>query len=163
MNETKPFQWTWRVLLLSVVLFGLSAYAAVRTLAGTWHVDPVPVPPAAAPFTPDDLPAPEPEVEPSSQPWRLDASMTRPVPLDTPRAHYTETARRAGIQGVVIIEAVIDEKGRVEDTRVLKSLPMGLDGKAVEAVRSWRFKPATRDGKPVKVFYVLVVSFKLKH
>jgi len=162
MNETRPSPRSWRVLFLASCLFCLSAYAAIHTLAGTWHIEPVPVPPAAAPFTPDDLPAPEPEVEPSSQPWRLDASITRPVPLDTPRAHYTETARRAGIQGVVIIEAVINEKGRVEDTRILKGLPMGLDQKAVEAVSSWRFKPATREGKPVKVFHVLVVKFDLK-
>ena len=143
MNETRSPRRSWRVLFLAACLFCLSAYAAVRTLGGTWHVEPVPVPPAAAPFTPDDLPAKEPDLEPISEPFRLSPETTRPVPLDTLRAHYTETARRAGIQGVVIIEVVINEKGRVEDTRVLKSLPMGLDRKAVEAVRSCRFKPAT--------------------
>jgi len=163
MNKTRLFGRSWRVLLLAAVLVCLSAYAAVHSLAGTWHVDPVPVPPPVAPFSPDELPPKGPAPEPSSEPMRWSPGMSRPVPLSTPRAHYTEVARRAGVQGVVIIEAVIDEKGRVEDMRVLKGLPLGLDQQAVEAVRTWRFKPATRDHKPVKVYYTLLVNFNRKH
>lgn len=64
--------------------------------------------------------------------------------------------------GVVIVEAVIDEQGNVKDIKVLKGLPKGLDEAAVEAVRSWRFTPATMDGTPVPVYYTLTVSFTLE-
>lgn len=68
---------------------------------------------------------------------------------------------RARLQGVVILESVIDREGRVGQVRILKGLPMGLSEKAVEAVRKWRFKPALLDGKPVPVFYNLTVNFEL--
>ena len=63
--------------------------------------------------------------------------------------------------GVVILETVIDEQGNVTDAKVLKGLPMGLDRQAVEAVKTWKFKPATRDGRPVPVYYTVTMSFQL--
>jgi protein TonB len=75
---------------------------------------------------------------------------------------YTESARRARIQGVVIVETIIDTHGRVTDVRVLKSLPMGLSESAVDAVRQWRFKPATLDGRAVSVYFTLTVRFELQ-
>jgi len=98
----------------------------------------------------------------SDEPIRVFGAVTRPVIIDGPQPRYTETARRAGVQGTVIVEAVINEQGRVTDVRVLKTLPMGLDQAAVDAVRSWRFKPATLGSKPVKVFYTLTVNFTLQ-
>jgi protein TonB len=58
----------------------------------------------------------------------------------------------------VILEVVIDERGNVIGSRVMKGLPMGLDLAAEEAVRQWRFKPATQYGKPVKVYYTVTVD-----
>ena len=58
-------------------------------------------------------------------------------------------------------EAVIDEQGRVTDVRLLRGLPMGLDQEALAAVRQWRFTPATLQGKPVKVYFSLTVSFSV--
>jgi periplasmic protein TonB len=75
---------------------------------------------------------------------------------------YTEIARRAHIQGVVIVETIIDTRGNVTDARVLKSLPMGLSEAAVDAVRQWRFRPATLDGRPVSVYFTLTVNFELQ-
>lgn len=98
----------------------------------------------------------------SDEPIRVFGAVTRPVFLDGPQPRYTETARRAGVQGTVIVEAVINEQGRVTDVRILKTLPMGLDQAAVDAVRSWRFKPATLASKPVKVYYTLTVNFTLQ-
>lgn len=66
------------------------------------------------------------------------------------------------VQGVVILETVIDEHGDVTDVKVLKGLPKGLSEAAVDAVRAWKFKPARKDGMPVAVFYVLTVNFTLK-
>jgi TonB family protein len=66
------------------------------------------------------------------------------------------------VQGVVIVEAVINKAGNVESVRVLKGLPMGLDTAAVETVKKWKFKPATLNGKPVTVYYTLTVNFQLQ-
>jgi protein TonB len=96
-------------------------------------------------------------------PVRLTASMTKPIPIHRVSPRYTETARRAGVQGVVITEAVIDEQGRVTNVRVLRGLPMGLTEAAIEAVQQWRFKPAmTSNGKPVKVFFSCTVDFRIQ-
>jgi protein TonB len=96
------------------------------------------------------------------EPIHMNAAVIRPVLLDGPQPRYTETARRAGVQGTVVVEAIIDEQGRVTNASLLKSLPMGLDQAAVEAVKSWRFKPATLAGRAVKVYYTLTVNFTLQ-
>jgi TonB family protein len=76
-------------------------------------------------------------------------------------AVYTDEARRYRISGVVVVEAIIDESGRVESTRVLRGLPFGLSEAAAEAVRASTFRPATMDGKPVKVAYPVTVQFNV--
>lgn len=96
------------------------------------------------------------------EPVRVGGDVTAPERISGDDPAYTEVARRARIQGVVILEATIDRGGRVTSTRVLKSLPMGLDAKAREAVASWRFKPARQDGRPVTVLYTVTVNFRLE-
>lgn len=96
------------------------------------------------------------------QPIRVYGAVQRPELLHGSQPRYSEMARRARIQGTVILEAVIDQQGRVTDLRVLKGLPMGLDQSALDAVREWRFKPATLEGRPVKVFYTLTVNFQIQ-
>jgi TonB family protein len=61
-----------------------------------------------------------------------------------------------------VLEVAISETGAVENVAVIKSLAPGLDMAAVNAVRQWKFKPATRDGKPVPVLFNLTINFKLK-
>jgi len=95
-------------------------------------------------------------------PIRLSVGMTRPEPIRKVEPRYTQAAQRAGLQGSVMVEAVIDEQGRVTDVRVLHGLPLGLDRNAVEAIQQWRFKPALRGDKPVKVYFTLTVIFSLK-
>jgi protein TonB len=89
--------------------------------------------------------------------------VTRPELVESSRVDpiYPEEAQRAGLEGLVVLRATIDERGRVGDLQVLRGLGRGLDEAAVAAVRRWRFRPATRDGKPVKVVYVLSVYFRL--
>jgi periplasmic protein TonB len=62
----------------------------------------------------------------------------------------------------VIVEAAISDTGKVENVGVIKSVAPGLDMAAAAAVRDWKFRPATRNGKPVPVLYNLTVNFKLK-
>ena len=74
---------------------------------------------------------------------------------------YTEEARAAKLEGVVTLQIEIWEDGRPHNIRVQKSLEPGLDEKAIEAVRQWRFAPGTKDGKPVRVTAQIEVSFRL--
>ncbi len=90
------------------------------------------------------------------------AAVTRPEKIYGVPPVYTEMARRAGVEGVVIVESVIDEEGDVTNTRVLRGLPMGLDEAALEALQTWKFKPATLEGRPVKVYYTLTVNFRIE-
>lgn len=74
---------------------------------------------------------------------------------------YPEDARRAGIDGTVLVQALIGKDGHVKDTRVTKSIPI-LDEAAVQAVRQWVFVPAKLKGKPVAVWVGAPVKFSLK-
>jgi TonB family protein len=74
---------------------------------------------------------------------------------------YSEEARKAKYQGTVILNVEVDSTGRVTDARVVHSLGLGLDEKAMEAVRKWRFKPGEKDGQPVTMHAEVEVNFRL--
>jgi protein TonB len=95
-------------------------------------------------------------------PIPVGGSVLRPRIVERVEPQYTEMARRARLEGTVIVEAVIDETGHVVNVKVLKGLPMGLDKAAVDAVSRWRFEPATLHGRAVKVFYSLTVNFRVQ-
>jgi protein TonB len=75
--------------------------------------------------------------------------------------NYTEVARKARIAGVVIVEAIVNKDGNVEQVKVIKGLPMGLSEEAMDAVKRWHFKPGTLNGHPVDVIFNLTVNFQL--
>ena len=95
-------------------------------------------------------------------PLRVGGNVRPPTPVYRVEPDYTEEARKARLQGIVIIEAIIDVEGNVTEARILKGLAGGLDQSAIEAVRQWRFKPGTLDGKPVPVIFDLMVRFRLQ-
>jgi protein TonB len=107
-------------------------------------------------------PAVEPSAPVDTSPIRLSFGMTKPEVVHQVQPRYTEIARTAGVQGTVIVEAVIDEQGRVTNERLIRGLPMGLDKAALEAIQQWRFKPALLDGRPVKVYFTLTVNFTIQ-
>ena len=78
------------------------------------------------------------------------------------KVHYTEIARRAGVEGTVYIEARIDKKGNVIDAFVKKGLGAGLDEEALKAVLNTRFIPGKQRGKPVNVKMIIPIKFVLK-
>jgi len=84
-----------------------------------------------------------------------------PPPKRADVAVYPQEARDAGIQGVVILEVVIDEAGNVGDAKVLRSIPL-LDEPAVNAARAWHFTPTMVNGQPVKVKMAVTQNFTLK-
>lgn len=93
---------------------------------------------------------------------RIEPPIQAPVVTNRVEPSYPEEYRRAGVNGIVILEAAISDTGNVENVNVLKSVAPGLDMAAAEAVRQWKFKPATKDGKPVPVLFNLTINFKLK-
>jgi protein TonB len=93
---------------------------------------------------------------------RVVGDVKKPEVINRVQPAYTEIARRARIQGVVIVETIINTEGKVTDVRVLKSLPMGLTEAAIDAVKQWKFKPATLDNRPVSVYFTLTVNFQLQ-
>jgi TonB family protein len=93
--------------------------------------------------------------------WLLQ-QVVPPVKLYAPVPQYTDSARKALIQGVVIVQAIVDRKGDVRDAEILKGLPLGLDAATIEAVCSWKFRPAWLEGKPVDVYYNVTINFTLE-
>jgi TonB family protein len=91
--------------------------------------------------------------------YKVGGPLAAPARLDRPQ--YPPEARDAGIQGVVILEVVIDEKGRVADTKVLRSIPL-LDQPAIDAARQWQFTPTVVNGQPVKVRMTVTQNFTLQ-
>lgn len=108
-----------------------------------------------------EIPEGPPPQEPEG-PIQVGGDVKAPVKINAPSPQYTEIARKARIQGIVIVQSVVDKQGNVTDVKVLKGLPMGLDQAAVEAVKRWKFEPATLNGKPVAVYYNLTVNFTLQ-
>lgn len=88
--------------------------------------------------------------------------LTPPKRIDAPQPHYTSLARQNGVQGAIVIQAIIDTQGRVVCPDILRGLPYGLNDAALDAILDWRFEPATLDGEPVHVYYNLTVSFAIQ-
>ena len=84
-----------------------------------------------------------------------------PVPKFTPDPDYSEEARKAKYQGVVTLSAIIGPDGKPRNLRVIRSLGMGLDEKAMEKVRTWLFEPGKKDGQAVAVAMNIEVNFNL--
>jgi TonB family protein len=83
----------------------------------------------------------------------------RPVLIYKVEPDYTDQARKARYQGTVLLRLVIDERGEPKEIRVIRTLGLGLDEKAVEAVYHWRFRPGLKDGRAVAVDANVEVSF----
>jgi TonB family protein len=93
-------------------------------------------------------------------PLRVGGNIQTPVKVRDVKPVYPQDAQDAGIQGVVIIEAIVGADGGVEDTRILHSVPM-LDHAALEAVRQWEYVPTLMNGQPVAVVMTMTVNFTL--
>jgi protein TonB len=95
-------------------------------------------------------------------PFGPGSGIAPPKLLREVKADYTDDARRAGVEGEVVLEILVRRDGSVGDVRVRRGLDSGLDQRAIAAVRQWRFSPATRRGAPVDVLVEVGVTFKLR-
>jgi TonB family protein len=94
-------------------------------------------------------------------PYSVGGGISAPIPIYSPTPAYSEEARKAKYQGVVVLMIVVDAQGNVIECHVVRPLGLGLDEKAVETVKTWRFKPSSRNGVPVAVRCTVEVSFRL--
>jgi len=93
--------------------------------------------------------------------YRVGGGVSAPRILYRVEPEFSEEARKNKWQGVVLLRVIIGADGLPKNIKVQRALGMGLDEKAVEAVKQWRFKPGQRDGKPVPVVVSMEVSFRL--
>ncbi len=130
--------------------------------------DPLPEPVAEPPPPPVYQPPPppveqappeptEPEIEePAGEPGEI----TPPYPITNPMPQYPPAAQRAGIEGSVTVQIVVDEFGKVSDAKIFRSSRnRDLDRAALQGVRTWRYRPAEQDGKPVKSVLNATIDF----
>jgi periplasmic protein TonB len=93
--------------------------------------------------------------------YRVGGGVSAPVLVFKKEPEYSEEARKAKYQGTVTLYVEVDPSGKATNIRVLHSLGLGLDEKAMEAVKQWKFKPGMKDGKPVTVQASIEVNFRL--
>lgn len=93
--------------------------------------------------------------------YRVGGGVSSPKPIYTPDPEYSEEARKAKFQGTCVLWLVVGPDGKARDIRVSRTLGLGLDEKAIEAVKTWRFEPGLKDGKPVATQVNVEVTFRL--
>jgi periplasmic protein TonB len=95
-------------------------------------------------------------------PYRPGSGIEAPRLLKEVRADYTEEARQRGLAGEVLLEIIVRRDGSVGDVKILQGMGAGLNDRAVQAVKQWKFAPARRLGTPVDVIVEVAVEFKLR-
>jgi TonB family protein len=90
------------------------------------------------------------------------AGGTQPEETDRVVPRYPMMARRAGIQGPVVVRGIVRRDGTIDNVEVIRDLPYGLGEAARDAVSQWHFRPATVRGEPIDVYYTVTVNFRLQ-
>jgi TonB family protein len=94
-------------------------------------------------------------------PYHIGGGVRPPREISRVEPEFSEEARKNKWQGTVVLMVVVGVDGRIHDVRVVRSLGMGLDEKAMDAAKLWRFEPGTKDGKPVAIELPMEISFRL--
>jgi periplasmic protein TonB len=110
---------------------------------------------SSAPASEKDQPSLPPGV------YKVGAGITPPRATYAPNPEYSDKARRAKVNGIVIVSLIVTPEGNTRDVQIVQSLTPDLDKKAVEAVKKWKFQPATKDGEPVAVRIKVETDFRL--
>jgi periplasmic protein TonB len=93
--------------------------------------------------------------------YRVGGGVSAPRAIYSPDPEYSEEARKAKYQGTVVLWMIVDADGRPRDMKIMRSVGLGLDEKAIEAVKTWKFEPARKDGHAVAVQISVEVDFRL--
>jgi TonB family protein len=98
---------------------------------------------------------------PAEKVYKVGGDVSAPVLVHSVDAEFTEKAKRAKHEGVSVVSCVVDSQGMPQRVHTIRKLGMGLDEKAIDAVRQYRFKPGLLNGKPVAVAITIEVNFRL--
>ena len=93
--------------------------------------------------------------------YRVGGGVTAPRAIYSPEPEFSEEARKTKYQGTVVLGLIVGPDGKPRDIRIVQSLGMGLDEKAIEALRLWRFEPGRKAGVAVAVLVNIEVNFHL--
>ena len=147
---------SWYTVPLSIVVHTavLGAVIIIPLLAA----DVLPTPPSMMAFVAAPPPPPPP---PPPAPVRVGGNIKAPTKTKDQKPVYPAIAQSARVQGVVIIEATIGPDGKVQDARVLRSIPL-LDAAALTAVKGWEYTPTLLNGVPVPIIMTVTVNFTLQ-
>ena len=96
------------------------------------------------------------------EPVRVGGDIRPPNRITNVNPVYPDIAKQARVQGIVILEAIIDPQGNVTNVRVLRSIPL-LDQSAIEAVKQWKYEPTLLNGVPVPIVMTVTVNFALSY
>lgn len=99
--------------------------------------------------------------DPSTGLDTVKAAPRKPKIVWQPRPWYPRAARKARTQGAVIVDAVIEKDGSITNARIRQHQPLGLDLSTLDTVCGWRYKPATRDGQPIRTHFLLTITFQI--
>ena len=129
---------------------------------GAGHAPDVGMPPGLSldTFAPTTIAIADPPAPPPQRTYRTGGAIREPRKIRDVPAVYPDVARAAKIEGLVILEATIDERGVVSDARVLRSIPL-LDSAALTALKQWRYTPTLLNGVPVRVLMTVTFRFSL--
>jgi TonB family protein len=112
---------------------------------------------------PARLNPPEPiQLDEGSEKFTPNGHVVRPEILSKTPPEYPLAARKERLEGKVVVQAILERDGHVLHTKLLQTQPKGLGLAAADAICGWSFKPATLEGEPVRVYYVLTVNFELQ-
>ena len=125
-----------------------------ETMVQAPPIEPAPAPPAA------EIPAEL--VDRSGVYSAVPPGGTQPEEIDRVVPRYPAAARAANVGGAVVIRGIVRRDGSIDDVEIIKDLPYGLGDAARNAVRQWRFRPATYQGDPIDVYYTVTVNFRLQ-
>jgi protein TonB len=81
--------------------------------------------------------------------------------MQCPEPSYTDPAREANFQGTLLLDVVVSPNGGMKSAKIIRGLPFGLNDKAINAIRQWKFRPATLNGQPVTVQVMIELAFHL--
>jgi TonB family protein len=141
------------VLLACLFLVSVNSFVAAAVSGSTAPNASQSTPPGAGDLGQGQGPSPKPA---ATRPKYL-----RAIAIDRVKPEYTPEALAAGLQGSVVLYLEVSAEGTPETARVIQSLGLGLDEKAIDAVKQWRFQPATLEGKPIPIAQSVEVHFVL--
>jgi TonB family protein len=94
--------------------------------------------------------------------YSIGKDIVQPAPITQPLPPYTMEARKARIEGVVLLQAIVRNNGTIDSFKVIRGLGFGLDESAINTISTkWHFRPGTRNGKPVDVIANIEVRFRM--